>query len=306
MANPVNGHRPRRFKSTRIVIAGCGQVGKALLEQFPNRHFIATYRPGPESSAKADALRAAGARAVACDLNNPKSLAKLARVAHRVVWMAPPNAESAADNSLSRFALHALSSGVPQQPIVTYISTTGVYGNAQGEWLTERDPVNPQSDRARRRVHAERQLRSLLPLGVSVHLLRAPGIYSAQRLPLERLRLGTPAIQTEDDSWSNHIHEVDLGRLAVWANFKGGAFQVLNACDDSPMKMGDYFDLVADTHQLPRPPRLAREEVRLKVSPMMWSFMSESRKIKSINQQRLGFRLKYPSVADCLSRVSAE
>lgn len=75
---------------------------------------------------------------------------------------------------------------------------------------------------------------------------------------------------------------------------------MINACDAKPSKMGDYFDLVADAFQLPRPPRFSREEVKRLVSPMMWSFMSESRRIESLNQKKLGFHLRYPSVADFL------
>ncbi|MBU1267814.1 MAG: SDR family NAD(P)-dependent oxidoreductase [Gammaproteobacteria bacterium] len=294
---------PRRFRRSNISIAGCGQVGLVMLQTFPGQHFTATYRPGADTSAKRGAIAAHKARPLAADLNCKTGLLRLIAVSSRIVWMAPPNAQANADNTLKKLVLwastraHTFNKPAPR---ISYVSTTGVYGNAQGQWINEYTPLNAQSDRAKRRVHAETQLRLGLKHGVHVHLLRAPGIYGDQRLPVERIKNGTPALIPQEDAWSNHIHELDLGRLCRWVNYTGGAFEMINACDAKPSKMGDYFDLVADAFQLPRPPRFSREEVKRLVSPMMWSFMSESRRIESLNQKKLGFHLRYPSVADFL------
>ncbi|MCQ8896347.1 SDR family NAD(P)-dependent oxidoreductase [Limnobacter humi] len=253
-------------------------------------------------------IRQQGAQALPCDLSNKRDLLKALSLAHRVLWMAAPDTSTAVDNTLKRLALYAAARNQAwhkQRLHLTYISTTGVYGNAQGQWIDERSPVNPQSDRARRRVHAEQQVRLASLLGHSGHILRAPGIYGNTRLPLDRIRAGTPAIVNAEDSWSNHIHELDLGRLSVWCNFKGGVWRVVNACDGEPCKMGDYFDAVADAYQLQRPPRLSRNAVKEQVSPMMWSFMAESRRIRSVEQAKLGFQLKYPSVDHFLSKHAA-
>lgn len=217
--------------------------------------------------------------------------------------MAAPNSNTDTDNTLN--SLIGLAAARQRQlgckPYhITYVSTTGVYGNAQGDWINERTPLNPQSDRAKRRVHAETQLRKGLSKGLRIHLLRAPGIYGDQRLPIERIEKGTPALLAQEDSWSNHIHELDLARLSFWVNYKGKPLEIINACDAEPSKMGDYFDLVADAYGLPRPPRMTRKEVKALVSPMMWSFMAESRRIESIKQRTIGFVLRYPSVADFL------
>jgi len=279
-------------------------VGLVLLQTYPGQYFTATYRPGADSAAKRAAIVACKARPLAIDLNSKPDLLRLISLGHRIVWMAPPNSNVHTDNTLKKLILWAATRAKAHDkpaPRISYVSTTGVYGNAQGQWINEYTPLNAQSDRAKRRVHAETQLRLGLKHGVNVHLLRAPGIYGDNRLPIERIKNGTPALLPEEDAWSNHIHELDLGRLSRWVNYKGGAFEVLNACDAKPSKMGDYFDLVADTFQLARPPRFSREEVKQMVSPMMWSFMSESRRIESLNQKKLGFRLRYPSVADFLA-----
>jgi nucleoside-diphosphate-sugar epimerase len=150
--------------------------------------------------------------------------------------------------------------------------------------------VAPRNPRARRRVDAERVLRAwALAGGGQVAILRAPGIYAADRLPLERLQRGTPALAAADDVYTNHIHADDLARLCALALFRARPGRVYNASDDSRLKMGDYFDVVADAFGLARPPRLPRAELAAAVSPMLLSFMSESR---LLDNRRLGAELR--------------
>lgn len=291
--------KPRQFRQTRIVVAGCGQVGLTLLSLKFKAHFTATYRLSDELEAKRQTIAQHHAKPLCVDLTNRQHLRRLSSLAQRWIWLAPPNPQATADNSLRHLIL-ALAArrniGNKASPVVSYVSTTGVYGQAFGQWIDERSPIAPQTDRAKRRVQAEQQLRIGLKHGISIHILRAPGIYSATRLPLERIRQGTPALLPSEDAYSNHIHELDLARLTLWSNYKAGTYRVINACDQYPCKMGDYFDLIADAFKLPRPPRLPKAEVQQQVSPAIWSFMCESRRITSRVQTKLGFRLHYPSV----------
>jgi nucleoside-diphosphate-sugar epimerase len=197
----------------------------------------------------------------------------------------------------TRNLLAALSRGTPPHKLI-YISTSGVYGDCAGEMVTEARPLNAQSARARRRVDAERQVRAWGRRTRSmVSILRVPGIYAADRLPLERLRAGTPAIEAAQDSYTNHIHADDLARIVLAALRHARPGRVVHASDDSGMKMGEYFDAVADTHGLPRPPRLPRGEVKQNVSPALWSFMNESRRLINTRLKReLKVRLHYPTV----------
>lgn len=300
---------PRKFRTTRIVVAGCGQVGQALLNHFQNRDFTATYRPGAESNLKAVKLRSLNAKPVAADLSNPSSLKRLAKLGHRVIWMAAPNSEVTQDFSLKRFCLAQSQSQTRwgNQPNLVYVSTTGVYGDTQGGWVTERSHTNAQSSRAMRRVHAEKQLQiAFRTARVNAKLVRAPGIYSSTRLPIERLKRESPALSAHEDSYSNHIHEVDLARICLFALFKARPWDVINAVDEQPSKMGDYFDEVAEHFGLPKPRRLSREQAKAEVSPMMWSFMRESRRVKSLRIKQLGFQLKYPKVTDFLATLPAQ
>jgi nucleoside-diphosphate-sugar epimerase len=141
--------------------------------------------------------------------------------------------------------------------------------------------------------------------GGKVSILRAPGIYAAERLPLERLRQGTPALAAEDDVFTNHIHADDLARLALLALFRARPGRAYNASDDTHMKMGEYFDLVADAFGLPHAPRLPRAELEKAVSPMLLSFMSESRRLDNRRIKReLGAVLRHPRVEETVGKAS--
>jgi nucleoside-diphosphate-sugar epimerase len=155
-------------------------------------------------------------------------------------------------------------------------------------------------------VQAEEQVaRWAADFSVRHVILRAPGIYASDRLPVDRLRAGLPTILDEEDSYSNHIHADDLAAcaLAAWTN--STAKGVFNVVDDSNLKMGAYFDLVADAMGMDRPPRVSRAEAHARVSAAMWSFMRESRRIRNERMKsELGYALKYPTVEVGLSALS--
>jgi len=162
----------------------------------------------------------------------------------------------------------------------------------------ETRPVRPQTERARRRADAERQLREWgRRSGVRVAILRVPGIYAADRLPIARLERGTPALETGEDSYVNHVHADDLARIVVAALHRGGPGRMYNAADDAPIRMGDYFDLVAENFGLPFPPRVTRAEAGRVLPASLLSFMSESRRLVNRRlKQELRLKLRYPTV----------
>jgi nucleoside-diphosphate-sugar epimerase len=159
--------------------------------------------------------------------------------------------------------------------------------------------------RALRRLDAERQLRAWGARNrVCVSILRVPGIYGDDRLPLARLRQGTAVLRPEDDVYTNHIHNEDLARICVQALNRGKPNRVYNASDDSELKMGDYFDLVADAFGLARPPRIAPAQAQANVPRELLSFMGESRRLVNARIKReLGVRLMNATVRDALARL---
>ena len=279
----------------RLLVIGCGDVGMRLLPLLRGRFriYAVTSQPG-----RHDELRAAGAVPLTVDLDQPASLARLARLASFIVHLAPPPAAGTVDSRTRNLAAI-----LPEGATLVYVSTTGVYGDCGGAVFDETRPVQPSNPRAVRRVDAERTLRRWARRsGSRLAILRVPGIYAQDRLPLERLQKGMPALVHEEDVYTNHIHADDLANLIVLALFRAAPSRIYHAVDDSDMCMGEYFDAVADARGLPRPPRLPRAQLRDAVSPMMLSFMSESRRLQNRRiREEMGMRLRYPMVADALA-----
>ena len=279
-----------------LLLVGCGDVARRTLPFLLGRYRVVAVLRDP---AQAAFWRDKGALPVIADLDRPVSLRRLAGLADIVLHFAPPP-ERGVDDSRTRRLLAALCRGQSLPQRLVYISTSGVYGDCAGECVPETRPVRPATVRARRRVDAERRLRRFgRDCGVCVSILRAPGIYASDRLPLERLLKGVPALRAEDDVYTNHIHADDLARLAGMALRRGRPNRVYNAADDSHLKMGEYFDLVADRFGLPRAPRVSRSVAEATLSPLQMSFMSESRRLENRRvRKELGVRLLYPNVIE--------
>ncbi|MDR2112817.1 MAG: SDR family oxidoreductase [Candidatus Accumulibacter sp.] len=286
-----------------LLIVGCGDIARRTLPYLAGRYrIVALLRDAREAAF----WRARGAFPLLADLDRPASLRRVAGLADAVLHFAPPTASGPRDVRM-RWLLAALRRGSSLPRRFVYISSSGVYGDCAGARVAETRPPRPLTARARRRVDAERQLRRFgRDARVCVSILRAPGIYAADRLPLDRLRRGWPALREEDDVFTSHIHADDLARLVCAALRRGGPNRVYNAADDSCLKMGDYFDLVADRRGLPRPPRVSRQEAERTLSPARFSFMSESRRLDNGRLRReFGARLRYPVIADGLDASGA-
>lgn len=290
----------RLQRRPRLLIVGCGDVGLRVARLLVPRWRVLALTSQP---ARATELRAAGIVPLVGNLDEPATLARLAGLVDAVLHLAPPPGQGESDPRTAAL-LRALSRKPAIRSLV-YASTTGVYGDAGGARFDETRPVAPRSDRARRRVDAEARVRWFgRAFGVRVSLLRIPGIYAGDRPgghPRERLARGTPVLRDEDDVYTNHIHADDLARACVAALLRGKPQRVVHASDDTELKMGEYFDLAADLCGLPRPPRISRAQAREQLSPMLLSFMSESRRLKNDRLVReLRLRLRYPTVREGL------
>ncbi|KQY81284.1 SDR family oxidoreductase [Pelomonas sp. Root1444] len=280
--------------SSRLLIIGCGDVGLRVLRALAGRWRVFALTSTP---ARAAELRSAGAVPLLGNLDEPATLGRLASVADRVLHLAPPARDGESDVR-TRQLLAALARRPPHA--LVYVSTTGVYGDCGGVLVDETRALNPATDRARRRVDAEMQLRAFgRRHGTQVSLLRVPGIYARDREgghPRERLARGTPVLRREDDVFTNHIHADDLARACVLALLRGLPQRAVNVCDDSELLMGDYFDLAADLAGLPRPERITRTEAAERMSAMQLSFWSESRRLVNARLKReLRLKLLYPT-----------
>ncbi|CAB3683509.1 hypothetical protein LMG24238_02709 [Paraburkholderia sediminicola] len=211
-------------------------------------------------------------------------------------------AESEAANIVPDRVRWTAAANVPVR--LVYASTTGVYGDCGGAWIDETRAAQPANARAKRRVSAERQLRRATARGViAASIARIPGIYASNRLPLARLEKRTPALNDADDVYTNHIHADDLAAILVRLTTHGRPGRVIHASDDTSLKMGEYFDAVADAFSLERAPRITRAEAEQQIEPTLLSFMRESRRLVNRRlKEELRVRLQYPSVGDFFAK----
>ena len=283
----------------RLLIVGCGDVGMRLIPLLRSRFRVFALT---SQSERLSELRLAGVIPILGNLDNPQSLYRLKGLADIVVHLAPPPMQGSLDQRTRN-----LVAILPRHGKLVYVSTTGVYGDCKGTFFDETRPVAPVNARAERRVDAERVLRRWARHHEGkLSILRVPGIYAADRLPLERLRQGTPALLDADDVYTNHIHADDLAQIIALALFRAQPLRVYHTVDDSALKMGDYFDQVATAFKLPLPPRVPRVELSKQVSPMLLSFMSESRRLSNERMKtELGVRLRWPAVSDLLASLQS-
>ena len=251
------------------------------------------------TSARVQTLRDAGVVPMTGNLDHAESLYRLGSVADALLHLAPPPLSGRTDPRTAHLLQTLAKRGRVRR--IVYGSTTGVYGDCGGAMFNESRAVNPTTDRAQRRVDAEAQLRQYgRAMGVKVTVLRIPGIYASDREgghPRDRLKRGSPVLATEDDVYTNHIHADDLARACVAALVRGLPQRVVHACDDTDLKMADYFDLAAELEGVPRPRRISRAQAAVELSPMLLSFMSESRRLANHRlKNELKLKLRYPTV----------
>ncbi|MET0066947.1 MAG: SDR family oxidoreductase [Candidatus Thiodiazotropha sp.] len=276
-----------------VTIVGCGDIGRRLAVDYqadarPVRGWV-------RSETSARQLAEAGIEALVWDLDqaleSPPALTD-----ESLFYFAPPPPKGVEDSRVARLIAAFSETGQPAK--VVYLSTTGVYGDCQGEWVDETRPPAPQVDRARRRLDAERRWQSWsTDTGRPLVILRVAGIYGPGKLPVDRLRKGLPMVSEAEAPITNHIHALDLVRIAKAAMERGPAGGVYNVCDGHPESMTRYFNRVADFLNLPRPPVISLEQARRELSSGMLSYLGESRRLSNRKVlEELELNLTYPEL----------
>lgn len=238
----------------------------------------------------------AGCCAISGDLDYPETIRGLPCAGAILFHFVPPPSFGFADTRTAHL-LKALEEVPPRR--IVYFSTSGVYGDCKGAWIDESRPVHPGNDRSRRRIDAEQQLiafahRHTLPLII----LRVPGIYGPNRLPLERLRRADPVICPDEAPWSNRIHADDLAAIAVRAGQDDAPAGIYNISDDQPLSMTEYLYRLADAAGLPRSPCVSLAQARRTFSPQLLEYLKESRRLDNQRMKTmLGIQLRYPTLA---------
>jgi nucleoside-diphosphate-sugar epimerase len=286
-----------------IFIIGCGYVGTLVAQKWgkDNRSVTALAR----SAVSASKLQAQGIQTHSGDLDDAASLQQLPVSGNIVYYFAPPPPNGTIDSRMRHFTA-ALNPTAPPQQII-YLSTSGVYGDNQGAWVTEETPVNPQADRARRRVDAETTLTSWCEAHrVPLTILRVAGIYGPDKLPVKRLQQGSPVLREEECGYTNRIHIEDLVNICVAAAKRGEGSEIYNVSDGHPGTMTGYFNTVADALCLPRPPAVTMEEAQRQLTPAMLSYLTESRRLDNRKLlEKLEITLHYPDLTAGLRGIKA-
>ena len=297
------GALPARFRRPRVLIVGCGDVGLRVVHALAPRGRVLALT---SSTGRVPALRERGITPLLGDLDNAASLRRLAGLASYVLHLAPPPNDNPARRTDSRTTALLRALRLRSAPAaLVYGSTSGVYGDCDGEWVAETRAVNPQTARAQRRVHAELALRLFgRSAGVRTHILRIPGIYAPDReggTPKARLLRGAPVLLPADDVYTNHIHADDLARACLAALWRGKPQRITHVNDDTDLKMGDYFDMAADLYGLSHPPRIPLSQAKEQLPALQMSFMGESRRLSNQRMKReLRLALRYPTIASGL------
>jgi len=321
-ATASTGALPAQFRRRRVGIIGHGDVGARIVNQ---------------QAAPGGARLIAVARSLGWNLDAPIDCRRLARSIQEWIVLVPPAEQGGKLDSRSRLLVRAIAWSKAQgrrcssasalmpkgsaastgpaasiRPVMSadqfnrfrgvYISTTGVYGDHRGALVQETSACKTTQPRSLRRLDAERHWR-----GLGAHVLRVPGITARDRLPIQRIRDGLPALRSEDDVYTNHIEANDLARVCWVALWRGRPSRVTNTVMKSQLKMGDYMDAVADAAGLERVLRIdpAGFEALVKegrISPMMASFMRDSRRVTSNRlRKELRFQLRFESIEDLIA-----
>ena len=278
-----------------MLITGCGAIGRRVAALLPAGRYDVTGIVSSQESA--EKLGKSGLRALCIDLDRlDHDMDPGCRNAD-VYYFAPPPPSGEQDLRMRAF-LGALSGKTAVRRIV-YISTSAVYGDCQGTWITETQALNPATPRGHRRQDAEQQLVAWCKAQAAQWIiLRVPGIYGPGKLPLARLRKGSPVLREADAPVTNRIHADDLAAICVAAMHSPVADTVYNVSDGHPGNMTDYFFRVADAAGLPRPPEVSREEAQTVLSAGMLSFLQDSRRMDNSKLlKELGIELQYPDLA---------
>ena len=281
----------------KTVIVGCGDIGRrvAPLCLGVDNEVVAWVK----TEASFLACRKIGLEVHRSDLDQTAKFS-LPRSKHQILYTVPPPPHGKKDTRLSTLLGQLNANDISK---FVLISTTGVYGDCAGAWVDETTLIKPKADRALRRADAEASLQAWAKHhAVEYLILRVPGIYAPDRLPLKRLKAGTPVVKRDQAPWTNRIHADDLARACFAALNSQISQQIINITDDAPCSMSEYFFAVADYAGLPHPPEIDLETARQTLSPGMLSYLSESRRIVNGKMKDLlQLKLRYPNLKSGLS-----
>ena len=283
--------------SSRVehVIIGCGDVGRRIARQLIKQKVKPDTILGIiRSSESASLFDEIGIKNQQIDFDSLINFSeKLVNV--DCYYLVPPPKEGVLDlrsqTVLSKLTLHST-----ELNRVVLISTTGVYGDCAGEWVTEKSVANPQTERGKRRLHSERLWTEWCKqLGCEINILRVPGIYANSRIPRNRINKKIPVVIADECGFTNRVHADDLATISIVAMQSKYSGQIYNATDGVPGKITEYLQTAALEIGAASLPEITMQQARQELSQGMLSYLSESRKISNQKMlEQLDIELRYP------------
>jgi len=282
----------------KVFIAGCGYIGERIARAYQESGADVTCMVrAAEHGAR---LEAAGFTTVISALDDPADLSPLDLSGSTLFYLVPPPGGGIADSRARNFI--ARTSGTEKPAKIVYMSATSVYGG-DGGVVTEESPTVPDSAMGKRRLDAEAAFIEYgAAMGFPVVILRVSGIYGPGRLPLMQISQGQPLLNEDESGPSNRIHADDLAAVCIAAAEKGMDGEIFNVSDGNPSSMTSYFNACADALGLPRQRQVTLDEARRVMSPLMFSYVSQSRTVDNRRMlDRLGVKLRYASLQEGLA-----
>ena len=259
------------MKKTNLVLAGSGYVSNEIIKQFSEyeHNFSIT------ELSRSKKLRISSIKSIQVDFDNIAD--DMDYIDNSIIiYMAPPSNSSEKDTRIKNF-LHKIKNYKINR--VIYISTSGVYGNCNNEEVSETKKVNPLTERAKRRVNAEKQVtRFCKEMNISLIILRVPGIYGKNRLPMNRINNSEPLIRMEYSRTTNLIHVCDLSRIAIKSlDINIIEKEIINISDGSAIKTTKYYEEIYKALGKKLPPYITLEVALKSYDEKRLSFLKESR-----------------------------
>lgn len=266
---------------------------------------LVVFGPGYCGAAVARAAQAHGNTVVCVARDTDPAVARraVAKATH-VVSTVPP--DDSGDPILQQYGtgLHAAT----DLCWVGYLSTTGVYGDRQGNWVDETTTPAPGSPRGVRRLAAE-QTWAALASRCPVDLFRLGGIYGPGRSVFDDLRAGRARRIVKPGHEFGRIHRDDVVQalLAAMQQLRAPALRVLHLVDDLPAESATVIEEAAHLLGVPPPPSAPFAQAAATMSPMALSFWAENRKVACrATRQALGIAWRYPTYREGLRAILAE
>ena len=278
-------------------IIGCGSIGQRIGHRLiTDGQCVNTLTHSHE---RIPTLNSEGFNGTFGDLDNPDTLVNLDFSHAKIFYLAPPPSEGEVDSRIQNFIAALKTRSAPKK--IVYISTTGVYGNSNGNWINESTPLEPANARSMRRLDAETALQDYTSEhGTLLAILRVVGIYCSDKLPLKRIDSGLKILKTSIAPSSNRIHGDDLANISIRA-MQLNHSTILNVADGNPSSISDYFIKTAKVFNLTPPTEIDWDEANKTLSPGMLSYLRESKKIDpTLMLNTLNYQLMYPTLDDGL------